>query len=424
MGPPKRHHTPDSEELYHQIEYFHTASLHVEDSNADLDAIKCAVKGAFQLTADGFSFFSRLQKANFPPSAMDRREVREINKLGNYWRVCLSLAHLSRSYRPLFASLRLELIQPFAASTAFGVRKVRHVHAEVQMLVHYEIRGRTTWPRAIGVSKEACFLCSSLIKSHGLFYVSKAHRQIYPQWTIPDLSEYRSESLDRLQKALADVRRDVGSLLKQAARNRNFRPYPLQSSTNLHKPSFPTPSVTTAHSIRSGETDIASETMKSALRHTPPALQEAELLERHSPGLRCRTPQSPASFPSKEASMPSMSLKFLTCHEILTYAKGSHCSALVTSDWLELFVCLAGHSSEDSIPQDLLQVDSILLTPVSEERVEHSFDLSQLEPGEEVTIPSHTNYHRSENADTEMSVVLAFKQKNSISIRWSWSRPR
>jgi hypothetical protein len=314
------HHDPDVEEFYHQIESFHAASIHIENSNADLSAIKCAVKAAFQLTADGFSLLGRLQKANVPPSAMDRREVREINKLGNYWRICLNFAHLSRSYRSLFASLRLELIEPFSASTSHGSGVARHVHAEVQMLVHYEIRGRSTsWPRAIGVSKEACFLCSSLIKSHGLFYVSKAHRQVYPRWTIPDLLEYSPESLHRLQKAVLAIRQDVGTILRQARRKPGFRLCPLQSSTNLHKPIFPTPSVTTVASSSTRETVIARDAIRFPSEHAPPPTpQEVERSETHRRDQCCETPRRPASHSLKKLSLPGKKPKIPLCHNSLT----------------------------------------------------------------------------------------------------------
>lgn len=210
----------------------------MEISNAGVAAIKCVVKDAFRLTEDGFSLLSRLQKAALPPSVMDLREVREINKLGNYWRICLSLAHVSRAYRSLFATIRLETTERFAASIAYGNTITRYVHAEVQMLIHYEIKRCATRPRAIGVSKEACFLCNSLIRAHALFYVSKAHRQVFNQWTVPDLSDYRPESRERLQKALQAVRRDVNSVLQQARHDRSFRPYPLQSSRICTSPCF------------------------------------------------------------------------------------------------------------------------------------------------------------------------------------------
>jgi hypothetical protein len=269
----------EGKELDSQVDAFHTAFMGVEDSGADTEAIKRVVQEAFRLTVDGFSLPIRLAKAKFPPSNMDTRDTREINKIANYWRICYNLAQLSRSYRSLFGNIQLEPIEPYAPSISYGSSKTRHVHAEVQILVYYEVRGSPIWPRVIGGSKEACFLCNSFIKAHGFFCVSKAHRQIYSQWTIPDLFHYSAEALSRLQSTLVAVNRDVTSALEQARRKRNIRPLPLQSSINLHQPSFPTPSVTTLRSSSLDGADIASETPDLSPRRPPLALLDFELSE-------------------------------------------------------------------------------------------------------------------------------------------------
>jgi hypothetical protein len=218
-------------------------------------------------------------------------------------------------------------------------------------------------------------------------------------------------------------RSDVDSVLQQARCNRIFRPCPLQSSTNLHKPYFPTPSVTTVQSLSSGEANIVSETIGSPPEHVASALHEVEIFERYHPSQHCITPGSLASQSSKEECVLSKIFSLSICHNLLTHTKEPHFSALVASDWLELFVCSAGCSSEHCLSKSKVQLDSIHLTPLSEERIEHSFDLSQLGPGEEIVIHSHANHHRGDNADSEMSVVLAFKRLNPILMRCSWSGP-
>jgi hypothetical protein len=253
--------------------------------------MKTIVKDVFQLTMDGFSLPTRLERARFPLLKMDTREIREINKVANYWRICHSLAHLSRSYR---TKLQLETINPYAPSVRSGSSKTRFVHAEVQMLVFYETSQLPVWPCTIGASKEACFLCNSFVKAHGYFYVSKAHCQMYPQWTIPDLEHYSAESLERLQKTLAVVNRDVTNALRQAGRNRNARSYPLQSSVNLHKPRFPTPSMT---AIRSSDTERTSETTGPPLEILKPALPDVEFLELNLKAAVSHLPPSALSLP-------------------------------------------------------------------------------------------------------------------------------
>lgn len=302
-------HSDDSDValLHRQIADFRVACLRVEESRANLDAIKCAVKSAYQLTVDGYSLLNRLQNAKVTFHVMDKREVREINKLGNYWRICHDLARLSRSSLRPFANLRLELVDPFAASIAHGVTKPRHVHAEVQILVHYETKGGPIWPRAIGVSKEACFLCSSLIKSHGLFFVSKAHRQVYPQWTVPDLPEYSPESLGRLQRALLSVKNEVASVLREARGSRTFRPCPMQSSTNLHKPNLPTPSVTTILSATTGGTQTPRTGTRLPPENATYDRPVAESSRSHEQSVHYGTRRSPRSSRINDVSVSSES---------------------------------------------------------------------------------------------------------------------
>lgn len=415
-------HSTNVGELIHHVESFHIASVLVEESKADLDAIKGAVRAAFQLTVDGFSLLNRLQKANVPLYAMDQREVRELNKLGNYWRICLSLTHLCRSYRSLFDNFRLEFIEPFAASVISGDNTRRHVHAEVQVLVHHEIKGRSNWPRAIGVSKESCFLCESFIKSHGSFFVSKAHRQVYHRWTIPDLSEYSPDSLNRLRSTLQAVRQDVNIELQNAKSSRNFRPYPLQSSINLHKPIYPTPSMTTIHSLSSGEGGAASDTTVLTTEHAPTSSQMAGSPKQHRQDRCSMKPQSKASQSSGKHSVPDKNLDVSVCYRPPGYVKGTCPSAAITSNWLELFICLPECSSADRTSDVIsLQLDSVLLTPWPAEETKHSFDLSQLHAGEEVVVSGHTIHREQNNTRLKMGIVLTFEQRDPMLMSCSWS---
>ena len=97
---------------------------------------------------------------------------------------------ISRSYRALFTRLRLETLEHYEPSSTLGMKLKRFVHAEVQMVVFLETSSPPPWPRVIGASKEACFLCDSFIKAHGYFYLSKAHRKVFHQWTVPDRKDY------------------------------------------------------------------------------------------------------------------------------------------------------------------------------------------------------------------------------------------
>jgi hypothetical protein len=152
----------------------------VESTGGVLDPVKAAIKEAFRLTIDGFSLPARLEKIKLAPSELDTREIREVNKIANYWRIWVYFVHLSRSYRSRFGKLQLDIVEPYEPSTALRSNMKKFVHAEIQMLVSYEISQPPPWPRMIGASKEVCFLCNSFIKAHGCFYLSKAHCQLSP----------------------------------------------------------------------------------------------------------------------------------------------------------------------------------------------------------------------------------------------------
>ena len=64
------------------------------------------------------------------------------------------------------------------------------VHAEVQLLFHYERGDCKLRPRVIGSSKKACFLCSLLFTLHGGYVTPATHGRIYPKWGLPRMDDH------------------------------------------------------------------------------------------------------------------------------------------------------------------------------------------------------------------------------------------
>ena len=72
--------------------------------------------------------------------------------------------------------------------TKLAKRSDEHkVHAEIQLLLFYEMQNTETLPRVIASSKSACFLCDLFIKNHGQFYIQQTHGILYSKWALPDL---------------------------------------------------------------------------------------------------------------------------------------------------------------------------------------------------------------------------------------------
>lgn len=60
------------------------------------------------------------------------------------------------------------------------------VHAEVQLLFHYEQNYCNLPPRIMCSSKQACFLCALFFKIHGKFTVPSTHGRLYEKWALPN----------------------------------------------------------------------------------------------------------------------------------------------------------------------------------------------------------------------------------------------
>lgn len=76
------------------------------------------------------------------------------------------------------------------------IRREAKVHAEVQLLVHYDnVSHEVVPPRILASSKDACYLCHSLIKLHSKYEVPKSHGRLYKGWCLP--AAYQEGPLQR-----------------------------------------------------------------------------------------------------------------------------------------------------------------------------------------------------------------------------------
>jgi len=231
----------------------HNKFLLMEDlkANEDVDTLKELFKQAYSITLNGTSLIQRLKNIGLDTKIVNSKEIRQLNKLANYWRIGESLVRTCRAYRKYFSNTDLQTLIPYKHSFLLGKR--RFVHAKAQILIHLDAREENTRPRVIGVSKEACFLCDSFVLSHGGFFVSKAHKTIYEQWTIPERHDYYPSTLNRIQLALAKVNtRIVQATIDARAATAKYA-FPNQSSINLISVCMRNPSMSTILSTGSRE---------------------------------------------------------------------------------------------------------------------------------------------------------------------------
>ena len=169
------------------------------------------------------------------------KPMKQANKIGRYWGLCIFLAEVSRRYRSLFQNLRLELVPPsnsvhvrVSPGRTEGTKRVKcRVHAEIQLLVFYGLRLDPTIldPRIIGTSKSACYLCDLFITLHGQFFVDKTHGHLHEKWMFPDLAGTPPSQQRVYRKVLAAMDRAlVDSLaVRQRQQGMHKRSHPMQS---------------------------------------------------------------------------------------------------------------------------------------------------------------------------------------------------
>ena len=111
----------------------------------------------------------------------------------------------------LCASLERKVgVSPVSAQHEFEQRVPRvlgssKIHAEIQILYHYEMHRAKIRPRVICSSKSACFLCDLFIRLHGKFYIARTHGRLYEQWRLPVIRGLPLSST-QLQHQMATIR--------------------------------------------------------------------------------------------------------------------------------------------------------------------------------------------------------------------------
>lgn len=195
---------------------------------------------------------------------------RQIEKVGAYWRISVSLVNVAQQYPALFrGGVEMEYLTPYASvPTTIGYEtwaKTCHVHAEVQLAVHYDLlttaengtallsyakgeqRVLFHRPRAIGTSKYLCYLCYQFLRAHDRFFPANTHGRLYDQWTIPDLAEFDEETCLRYRNIVEVMDDEVQTAIDMASgdglTSTLWRPEPMTSRQNLlnmdmeeHKP--------------------------------------------------------------------------------------------------------------------------------------------------------------------------------------------
>lgn len=158
-------------------------------------------------------FILRIQsqptKKPTPQLASAIKSLRQLKKIASYHHICTSLITTARTYPNLFRSIDVEYLIPYESIPTdisyYSWGKTCHVHAEIQLAVHYDLASQSSSftkpqylkPRCIGTSKWLCYLCYRFLEAHNTFFPSKTHGRLYDQWTVPDLGEFNNNSVSQ-----------------------------------------------------------------------------------------------------------------------------------------------------------------------------------------------------------------------------------
>ncbi|KAI9881003.1 MAG: hypothetical protein M1830_009497 [Pleopsidium flavum] len=236
----------------------------------DLDHLTEIVRQAFVIShfADGSSLQRTLKAYSVVDRIAKSKEVKQVDKLGKYLGVSLSTARLASLYKKMFSSIKLQPLDPFQGSTWASTK--HFVHAEVQLIVHYELYPCFPLPRVIGASKEACYLCDLFIKTHRRFYVSKTHGRLYDGWTVPNLEKNNTSLLNSFRSILVQMNQKMKADLREAQVRKTPRPWQVESSAWQTPYPLPTPSTSTIRAASPVHAGTSHPTLTAAI--TVPSL--------------------------------------------------------------------------------------------------------------------------------------------------------
>ena len=217
-----------------------------ENPSKRVAAIKLAVQQSYELCTSGgiCSIQSTIAAHGLNASQLCKEKVvRQVNKIGRYWGLCIDMADDSRRYSTLFKSISLDFLAPYAATESKVYTKSTpksfvkcHVHAEIQLLVHLDQRGQPDFfrPRVIGVNKAACYLCNLFFHTHGLYFITKTHGRLHEQWTLPDLENYNNQQRHNYRRIISSMNKALKTATKSQPKRKRVEP--MQSYVCLPTP--------------------------------------------------------------------------------------------------------------------------------------------------------------------------------------------
>ncbi|KAF2758194.1 hypothetical protein EJ05DRAFT_476452 [Pseudovirgaria hyperparasitica] len=237
-----------------QARYTRYEDVNDDDGSANLLHLQDLVKATYDFCKlpEIAAFAAHFEDISSPTPQVGAviKTLRQLEKIGAYWRISMDLASAAGQYSQSFQSIHLAYVTPYAevpTDIAYeSWAKTMHVHAEVQLLVEYAMRKQgehhhddknklvIIWPRTIGTSKYLCYLCYLFLTEHGGFGTAlSSHGRLFDQWTVPDLSEFDAQTQGIFANVLERVYRRVEWQLGSTREPVRWRSEPMTSRQSL-----------------------------------------------------------------------------------------------------------------------------------------------------------------------------------------------
>lgn len=118
------------------------------------------------------------------------------------------------------------------------LRQACTVHAEIQLVLHYEVHPVKVLPRMISSSKSACFLCNLFVSLHGTFCLPRTHGVLYDQWTLPHWTGNKT-----LAKIIVQINDALEEQIKSKLQQHRMSPFTHPNESVCLEPCPWTPSI-------------------------------------------------------------------------------------------------------------------------------------------------------------------------------------
>lgn len=141
--------------------------------------------------------------------------VRDLDATEQLISACCSKRTMSR-----IAVQRKQSVSGIRQKVREELGKKARIHAEIQILLHYEEHPIVLRPRVICSSKSACYLCQLFFSIHGQYHIPSTHGRLYDTWKWPECSQlaaarYSHRTSSRLKEILPEFSQLISDTMNQ-----------------------------------------------------------------------------------------------------------------------------------------------------------------------------------------------------------------